>query len=157
MLSRYSTANGFLFGSRYDTSTSAYTVNVGNSAQDAVSAYGSSGNQNYSKVDTNRHIVDKNKNLVYYDGKLILTQSQITFTAPGALEIFASLNGSTKGYLPCSAKIYSLQVYDNDTLVRDFVPVYRVSDKVAGLYDKLNDKFYTNSGTGTFIVGSEIL
>ena len=54
------------------------------------------------------------------------------------------------------AKLYYAKCYQNDVLVRDFVPCYRKSDNVAGLYDLVNDVFYTNAGTGTFIVGNDI-
>jgi hypothetical protein len=41
-------------------------------------------------------------------------------------------------------------------LVRNFIPCYRKSDNVIGMYDVINDAFYTNSGTGTFIKGPNI-
>ena len=34
---------------------------------------------------------------------------------------------------------------DNSNLVRDFVPVYRKSDSVVGLYDIQNGVFYSNA------------
>lgn len=52
-------------------------------------------------------------------------------------------------------KIYYLKLLKGDVLVRDFVPCYRKSDNVAGLYDKVNGVFYTNAGTGTFTVGAK--
>ena len=55
-----------------------------------------------------------------------------------------------------SAKLYSCKIYDNNTLARDFVPCYRKADNVAGLYDLVNGVFYTNAGTGTFIVGCNV-
>ena len=55
-----------------------------------------------------------------------------------------------------SAKLYSFRMWDDNVLVRDFVPCYRKSDNVAGLYDVVNNKFYTNSGTGNFDVGADI-
>ena len=48
------------------------------------------------------------------------------------------------------------KIYDNNTLVRNFVPCYRKADNVAGLYDLVNGVFYTNAGTGTFIVGGNV-
>lgn len=45
-----------------------------------------------------------------------------------------------------SFKIYS----DANTIERDFVPCYRIADSVIGLYDLVNDVFYTNSWTWTF-------
>lgn len=56
------------------------------------------------------------------------------------------------------AKLYWFTIYDidNTTLLREFVPCYRKSDSVAGLYDLVNDVFYTNSGSGTFVVGGDV-
>ena len=43
-----------------------------------------------------------------------------------------------------------IKIYDGETLVRDLVPCYRKSDNVVGMFDIVNDVFYTNSGTGEF-------
>lgn len=50
--------------------------------------------------------------------------------------------------------LYKLKFYDNGNLVRDFIPCYRNSDNEVGLYDLVNDVFYTNQGTGSFTYGS---
>lgn len=55
----------------------------------------------------------------------------------------------------CSMKLYAMYIYDNGNLVRDFVPCYRKSDNVAGLYDLVNNVFYTNAGSGVFAVGAD--
>jgi hypothetical protein len=47
-------------------------------------------------------------------------------------------------------RIYPTQYYLNGALVRDYVPCYRNSDKAVGLYDKVNEQFYGNAGTGSF-------
>lgn len=52
--------------------------------------------------------------------------------------------------------IYNWRFYQDDILIRDFVPCYRKSDKIAGLYDIVNNEFYINNGTGEFIVGNPI-
>lgn len=51
---------------------------------------------------------------------------------------------------------YYVKIYDNDTIVRNFIPCYRKSDKVAGMYDAVSGQFYTNSGTGEFILGPAV-
>ena len=51
--------------------------------------------------------------------------------------------------------IYESKIYDNEILVRDFVPCYRKADNVAGLYDLVNNVFYTNAGSGVFAVGAD--
>lgn len=48
-------------------------------------------------------------------------------------------------------KIYSMKIYDNGVLVRDYVPCKNEDDKV-GLYDLVTETFYSNSGTGAFEV-----
>ena len=50
--------------------------------------------------------------------------------------------------------LYSCQIYDNGTLVRDFVPCINGSGEV-GLYDLVGKQFYGNAGTGVF-TGSEV-
>ena len=47
--------------------------------------------------------------------------------------------------------VYSCKLLDSGVLVRDFVPSYK--DGVLGMYDKTNDTFYPNAGTGTFATG----
>ena len=52
-------------------------------------------------------------------------------------------------------QLYSLKIYDeNDILIHDLQPMERQSDGELGLYDKMTDMFYTNSGTGTFTKGA---
>ena len=48
------------------------------------------------------------------------------------------------------------KIYENWTLVRNFIPCYRKSDSVIGLYDLVNNQFYTNSWTGTFSKWSDV-
>ena len=57
---------------------------------------------------------------------------------------------------PAYAKWKTFKIYDNGTLVRDFVPCYRKNDNEIGLYDIVNKVFYTNSGTGTFSKGNDV-
>ena len=71
-----------------------------------------------------------------------------TFTA----KIFYRTSGATFS----KGRLYYLKMYNGATLIRDFVPCYRKSDGVAGLYDMVNKSFYTNEGTGSFIVGHNV-
>lgn len=50
-----------------------------------------------------------------------------------------------------SCKLMYCKIWEDDVMVRNFVPCYRKSDYVAGLYDLVEGKFYTNAGTGDFI------
>lgn len=98
--------------------------------------------------------IDKNKNVCTVNGATG-TNAASTSTSEYPLFLFAVNTAGTAMY-PASAKISSCCIYDNGILVRDFVPCYRKSDNVAGLYDTAQGAFYTNSGTGTFAIGPEI-
>ena len=52
--------------------------------------------------------------------------------------------------------IYSCKLYQDEILLRDYIPCYRKSDSAIGLYDLINDEFYPNSGTGTFLKGVDV-
>lgn len=73
--------------------------------------------------------------------------------------LFAASNTGNTPYnwsTYCKVKMYNFKIYNDTTLVRFFIPCYRKSDSVAGLYDAVNDVFYTNVGSGTFTKGPNI-
>ena len=104
-------------------------------------------------VDTERHVWDLARGNLKLDGTTFNTDT--TFANSSSyrnLYLFARHNATSVDY-PSSIEVYSCKIYDGSTLVRDFVPALRVSDSVAGLYDLVNDTFYTNIGTGKFAAG----
>lgn len=80
----------------------------------------------------------------------------------GKIFIFANHNSGTSGntstgtQIVAGMRLYSFKMWDNNVLVRNFIPCYRKSDNVIGLYDLVNGTFYTNAGSGTFIKGNDI-
>ena len=101
---------------------------------------------------TERFKADLNKNIFNVNG-VSYTFTAETFTCPNTFTLFAMNNNGTNGYSAHkNMKLYSCQIYDNGTIVRDYVPC--TQNGVAGLYDIVNGVFYTNSGTGTFAVGT---
>lgn len=110
-------------------------------------------------LDTNKHtfILDAPNKTISIDSETY-TDSSITFDSNTySFPLFRRRNLSTVDTaFACSAKLYSCQIYDNGTLVRNFIPCYRKADNVSGLYDLVNGVFYTNAGTGTFIVGGNV-
>ena len=62
---------------------------------------------------------------------------------------------NSSGTITSSAqKVYSCEITNGNEIVRDFIPCYRKSDNVIGMYDLVENKFYTNAGTGTFLKGN---
>lgn len=53
-------------------------------------------------------------------------------------------------------KLYSCKIYDNGTLIRDYVPCKDPSGAV-GLYDLTGEQFYGNGGTGVFYAGPPVV
>ena len=49
-----------------------------------------------------------------------------------------------------SGRIYYCEIYDNDILVRNYIPARRESNDVCGLYDTVNGTFSTSIGSGNF-------
>ena len=47
-------------------------------------------------------------------------------------------------------KLYGCKIWENDILIRDFVPMLRKSDNKPGLYDIVNNRFYMNIHEGEF-------
>lgn len=53
--------------------------------------------------------------------------------------------------------IYVMRFYDGSQLTHDFVPCYRKSDSKPGMYDLVTKQFFTNAGTGEFLVGPDVI
>lgn len=76
------------------------------------------------------------------------TNTPTSFMYPYNLSIFASTYNLN---MPrWQFKIYYFNMYNNNTLVRDLVPCYRIADSAIWMYDLVNDVFYTNAWTWTF-------
>jgi len=54
-----------------------------------------------------------------------------------------------------SVKIYSFKIYENNTLVRNFIPTKNESGVVC-MYDTVTHTFFENAGTGEFVAGPEV-
>ena len=49
------------------------------------------------------------------------------------------------GYGQVSGKVWLFKIWDNGTLVRDFIPARRLSDNKVGMYDKVGKNFYISA------------
>ncbi len=103
---------------------------------------------------TGKFTIYSDKNKCYINGELVVTATYTTFASPVNMYIFNNNNnGSLSG--GSSAKLYNCSIYDNGVLIRNFIPCKNASGTV-GLYDSVNNQFYQNAGSGTFIAGPEI-
>lgn len=94
-----------------------------------------------------RTVIERKKNvLTAWD--VTITNATNTGISGLPMYLFAANNVSTSDF-HVSARLYSCLIYENETLVRNFVPV-KSDTGALGLYDLVNRVFYGNSGTGTF-------
>lgn len=136
------------FGARGSTFFELYKASTGN--MNLTFLWGSAYSQYFSIDYTTRHTMEINKNTANVDGTNI-TYTASTFSVGYALYLLADNNAGTANSIS-SAKLYSCRIYDNGTLVRDFIPCQNASG-VVGLWDDGNSTFYANAGTGTFTAG----
>jgi len=88
----------------------------------------------------------------YIDKQLIFTFNTTNISTTNTMYIGAYHRNSGVGeYL--IGNVYVCQIWDDGTLVRNFVPVKRNSDNKPGMYDLVNNVFYVNQGTGEFVMG----
>lgn len=98
---------------------------------------------------TARHTVVKSGTSCTIDNTYTVTHTAESMDKSLYLLAHRSDSGATDF---ASAKIYSCKIYDSGILVRDYIPCENTSG-TAGLYDTVNGIFYTNVGSGSFIVG----
>ena len=111
-----------------------------------------SGGSVFSGSYSGKHILTINNNILTFDGNTVVNDTSTDFVDLTFLTLFASLanlNSPNFGRY----KLYSFKIYENNSLVRDFIPVGRKSDFEICLYDLITNAFFTNTGTGTFIAG----
>ena len=156
-------ASQYIIGSRETTnSVIGYGINGSQSRSDwSVLLNGTTSTPMYSNVERNSNKwriqlniengtgtweltdLDENSTTV-----IDVTNKQVIATTPLNLFAFHTSN------IHPSLKVYECKIYENKTLVRHFVSCYRKEDDEIGMYDLVNNVFYTNDGTGAFLKGN---
>lgn len=116
-----------------------YCVQVGNSCFNGGT---------FTALDA-RHTIDMTATTFKVDGATTATYSVDAFTNASNLYLFACSNSD----IPTENMIgvmYSCKIYDNNNLVRDFIPVTQDSTGKNGFYDKVNGVFYSDIAGGNF-------
>ena len=97
------------------------------------------------------HLISMDKNTLSVDGVSVHAFSAQTFFVGYPLVLFAN-NRSGSIEEITTMTLCSSQIYDNGTIVRNYIPCQTSSGEI-GLWDALNKMFYRNAGTGTFMAG----
>lgn len=153
------TSTSTVFGGRdsFTVNSFAFLVNL-NDLRRPYLVYGSQYIQLSNDQATSGSLIfDFNDNvwtLKNLSGSELLTKTfnKETFTGNSNIYLFgASLQDSVNGLFKGS--VYECQIYDGDTLIRDYVAAERYPDLKVGLLDQVNNVFYLNKGTGDFVSG----
>lgn len=97
-------------------------------------------------------LVDKNSATINSEETVSVNYS--TFSTAYPIFIFATNRGGNP-YGKHGGKLYFFKIYDNNNLIRDFIPVIS-SSNIYGLYDLVNNKFYTSASSTPFSGGQII-
>lgn len=109
-------------------------------------------------TDFNRHTAEISNGKLYLDNVQIASTTVTAFQMTDNIGLFGFIQNGTLGgtgsgeYM--TGRFYSFKIYDNGTLVRDFVPC-KNSSNVYGMYDIVGDSFYRSPNSYLFTGGSE--
>lgn len=97
---------------------------------------------------------------LYIDNTLVETKNWSgsyngTNVKLGIFKLGDADNGWHTTTSPVSCTLYEYAINIGGNEVSRCVPCYRKADNVAGLYDLVNNVFYTNAGSGVFAVGAD--
>lgn len=153
-----------IFGARTSTTSNCFCASIAASGNlqalyGSNGAGGTGGGDKTSTVITGplcetEHIYDfdLNKNELFIDGVSYGTKNAQTFQTPVASRIFCIRGNGASNLYYGSIRVYSYKEWENGTQVVDAVPAIRTSDNVPGLFDRIGERFATNSGSGSFII-----
>ena len=113
----------------------------------------------YNYTTTGNREVIKNSGKYWYlnDGLVITTNDVPSITTEYGLTLFVyNVNGAINSATFSSYKLFNFKEYYGNELKADYIPCYRKSDNEIGLYDLVNNQFYTNQGSGTFLKGANV-
>ena len=139
-----SIASGDVFGGRNTQSNRAFGVFL--SSGNYKHSYGNA-TVTAKAYDGGRLVIDMDKNVFREDGAVAYTAEEQTFQCSQPLYLSATKTSSTVYY--GHMRIYSCQVYDNGTLIRDFIPCKSKSGAYC-MYDKVSNQVYESGGDGSF-------
>lgn len=154
----YKSTAGVVYGSyntRGNWNTGSGYYHNSSSSSNEYTQYHSNTMLNYKGSVNTTQEISVNKGNVSINGVAINTMSYSSFTQNYTTYVFAGNNAGAVEQ-PFAFKLFYFKISENGNLIRDLVPCYRVADNVIGMYDLVNDVFYTNAGSGTFAKGQDV-
>ena len=147
-------ASGILFGTRSSNSAtdSEAFLMLRNATSIRSDYFGSNATLTISDT-SKRTIIDKSANIVTLFGSTLTNTAVSSGECSYPLYLFAGNNLGSM-LLPIACRLYSCQIYDNGTLVRDYVPCFDANG-AAGLYEMVEGYFDWGLGSDYCTAGPE--
>ena len=93
-----------------------------------------------SSSEFRRCVYTQRKNKCFRNNKLVSSFPLQNFTDNQTIYLFCRHNYSTVDDIG-RCRIYSCIIWDNDIMIRNMIPCYRIVDSEIGMYDLINNKF----------------
>ena len=126
-----------------------------NNSQDFYLRYGSYNNYIMARSYSRFSIKIDGKNKKLYVGDTQKLDFSSATTAPESTNNMYIFSGNYSLGRAMKAKLYGCKIYEDDVLLRDFIPV-KDENGVACLFDLVTHKLFYNGGTTTLTAGPEI-
>lgn len=142
------TEEGFIYGSETNWKVNSFCLHT------RISAYG---NDSYNYTATYNADVFAVMNKSEFSDSTGKSHDfgNKTFSNNFNLFLFSDNRGGVSTEPFTGKLIGHIQIFDNGNIVRYYIPCSNDSGE-AGLYDIVNDMFYSNSGTGNFVLGPSV-
>jgi len=159
----YSTSQYILGARREGNGTIDYAINGSQSRSDWDIRF--NGVATYTNSEALRNDHKYQSTVLMRNGGATWTLTDLDESITKTIEINnITVNAITNLYLfgynssnvHSNLRIYSCKIYDGQNLIRDFIPCCRESDNTVGMYDLINDIFYSSKSRNNFIAGPEI-
>ena len=153
--SMLSSSNGFVIGSRIssDSENISLTCDFGDTFVGRGNTYA---HLSIPTIINQKYKFKVTENSIIRDGTVISQIANNFGDETGTYNVrLFNLNQNGVFTRNFSGKIYNCKIWDNGELVREFIPCKRNGDSILGMYDTVNNVFYTNAGSGTFTAGQE--
>lgn len=137
------------------TDTNKFNINFGSTINQYNQIYywldkgSDSSPSRYKKYDniTNRSTMIVKSGTATFQGETITVETKTADNQTNMI-LFGTSGGTFNKYY---AYIYSFQVYENDELIMSLIPAKSNENNAIGMYDVLNNNFYTSDGSRSFI------
>ena len=109
-------------------------------------------------VSTPFEIHYKNKSVTVNNYTVNLNTKRGDSTEVPTMYLLAEHRPNTAALSFLIGRLYYFKIYnENDVLVRDYIPMYQISTDTYGLWDRVNEEFYTSPNGVKFSGGREVI